>query len=206
MISAFINGFVLATALIIPIGPQNLLIFHQGAVQPTFKKSMPTIITSALADTLLIVVAVFGVSFALQAVPFLEPLLYLIGVGFLIIIGWTIWKSNSTTKTFQQKPYSGKKQVFLALSVSLFNPHAILDTIAVIGTYATHYHTRLETVSFAFACILVSWLAFFLLAHAGNRVKQWDKSDRLFTYIQKASAVTIWLLAFYFIYQAFLSR
>ncbi|MFS0786580.1 LysE family transporter [Shouchella sp. 1P09AA] len=205
MFSAFVNGFVLATALIIPLGPQNLLIFHQGAVQPTYKKSMPTIVTSALADTLLIVVSVCGISFALQAIPFLEPLLYLVGSGFLVVIGWAIWKTDSKPKTFQQSPYSGKKQVFLALSVSLFNPHAILDTIAVIGTYATHYNTRLEMLSFAFACILVSWLTFFLLAYLGKHLKQWKKSDWLFNSIHKVSAVTIWLLTLYFIYQAFLS-
>ncbi|WP_307724718.1 LysE/ArgO family amino acid transporter [Sporolactobacillus inulinus] len=58
-----------------------------------------------------------------------------------------------------------------ALSVSLLNPHALLDTIGVIGTNALNYSGS-EKWTFAAACASVSWLWFFGLAWCGRGVGQ----------------------------------
>ena len=49
-------------------------------------------------------------------------------------MGFVIWRSNPSNDIKQRKQHAIKKQILFAASVSLLNPHAILDTIGVIGT------------------------------------------------------------------------
>lgn len=83
------------------------------------------------------------------------------------------------------------KQIVFAMSVSLLNPHAILDTIGVIGTSSLSY-TGSEKVAFTTACITVSWLWFFGLALLGKAIGQFDSEGRLLKIINRVSAVIIW--------------
>ena len=53
-------------------------------------------------------------------------------------MGFVIWRSNPSNDVKQEK-YALKKQILFAASVSLLNPHAILDTIGVIGTNSIQY-------------------------------------------------------------------
>jgi L-lysine exporter family protein LysE/ArgO len=62
MLSVIIHASLLAFGLILLLGVQNVFIFNQGAIQPTFKKTLPAIITASLCDTLLISAAILGVS------------------------------------------------------------------------------------------------------------------------------------------------
>lgn len=89
-----------------------------------------------------------------------------------------------------------KKQVAFAMSVSLLNPHAILDTVGVIGTSSLKY-AGMDKWTFALACILVSWIWFFGLALAGRLTGHLDRSGRLLTVLNKASALIMWGTATY---------
>ena len=42
---------------------------------------------------------------------------------------------------------SAKKQIGFAISVSLLNPHAIMDTVGVIGTSASVYSVQKNSYS-----------------------------------------------------------
>jgi len=119
-------------------------------------------------------------------------------VCFLLFIGWVTWRSevceNDATKLGHDWPV--RRQIIFALSVSLLNPHAILDTIGVIGTSSLAYAGS-ERIAFTAACIFNSWLWFFMLAVAGKLigtigpVRQW---------LNRVSAVIIWLSAVYLVY------
>lgn len=95
-----------------------------------------------------------------------------------------------------------QKQILFALSVSLLNPHAILDTIGVIGTSSLSY-TGVDKVVFAGATILVSWIWFFGLAVAGKTVGQIDSSGKIMRIINKISAIIIWIVAAYIAFKLF---
>lgn len=69
-----------------------------------------------------------------------------VGSLFLLYMGYVIWKSKPTTNE-SNKALSIRQQVIFALSVSLLNPHAILDTVGVIGTSALKY-VEMEQVLF----------------------------------------------------------
>ena len=202
MIAALLHGIALAFGLILPLGAQNVFVFNQGASQPHFKKAIPVIITAALCDTLLILLAVLGVSVLVFAIPLLQTALFAAGLLFLLYMGWSIWKSTPTSSAPDATPLSSKKQILFAMTVSLLNPHAIMDTIGVIGTSSLNY-TGMDKIIFASATILVSWIWFFGIAIAGKTVGQIDASGRIMLIINKISAIIIWIVAAYIAYKLF---
>ncbi|EMA6343012.1 LysE/ArgO family amino acid transporter [Bacillus cytotoxicus] len=192
---AIIHGMILAFGLILPLGVQNVFVFSQGATQPRFIRALPATITAALCDTFLILLAVFGLSVIVLQFQWLRLSLMIIGILFLLYMGYVIWKSKPITNE-SNKALSIRQQVIFSLSVSLLNPHAILDTVGVIGTSALKY-AGTEQIFFAIACITVSWIWFFGLTLAGTVIKNLDSTGSLMNIFNKCSALFIWGTAVY---------
>lgn len=193
MLQPAVHGLLLALGLILPLGAQNVFVFNQGANHKSIYKSLPVIITAGLCDTLLILLAILGVSLILLSLPILQITIYCIGIVFLIYMAWSLWTSYQyQLQTY--KPMTAKKQIGFALSVSLLNPHAIMDTIGVIGTSAAIYE-GVEKVVFSIATVLVSWIWFFFLAIAGKIIGHVDKTGKYITVVNKCSAIIIIIVA-----------
>src|ERR1700678_1131481 len=105
MIHAFIYGFFLALGLILPLGVQNIFVFNQGATQRHFRNAMPSVITASLCDSLLIVMAILGVSLIVLTIPWLKSLIFSVGFFFLMYMGWVTWHSNPQQKISNVQPY-----------------------------------------------------------------------------------------------------
>nr|WP_315058707.1 LysE/ArgO family amino acid transporter [uncultured Lysinibacillus sp.] len=192
---AFLHGIILAFGLILPLSVQNVFVFSQGATQPSLLRALPAGVTAAICDTLLILLAVFGLSLIVLQFEWLRIALMTIGIIFLLYMGYSIWRSNpANTENSEALPI--KKQILFALSVSLLNPHAILDTIGVIGTSALKY-SGTEQIMFTVACVFISWLWFFGLTLTGASFKKLDGSGKLMRLFNKCSAVFIWATACY---------
>lgn len=198
----FIHGVILAFGLILPLGIQNIFIFNQGATQGSMVKALPAVVTAAICDTLLITLAVAGVSVVVLSVEGIEQIISFIGFFFLLYMGWVMWKSNPESSQSEIGKYTARRQIAFAASVSLLNPHAILDTIGVIGTSSIVYEGY-EKVVFALSSILVSWLWFLGLALAGRKLGQLANSSKLLKRLNQVSAFIIWGMALYMGYQAF---
>ncbi len=197
---AFIHGFVLALGLILPLGVQNVFIFNQGACQAKLSGTLPAVVTASACDTLLILLAVFGVSVAVLSFVWLKLALLGSGVVFLVYMGWVTWTSAAAVETAAgSENWPVRRQVLFALSVSLLNPHAILDTIGVIGTSSLAYGGS-ALAAFILACVLVSWLWFALLAIAGRAIRALDGSGDVLRLLNKASAVIMWLSGLYLLH------
>lgn len=197
MLEAMIHGVILAGGLILPLGVQNLYIFNQGANQPRLIRAMPSVLTAGICDNLLVILAVLGVSAAVLAFEWLEVIMLSAGILFLLYMGWQTWKSDQTRTQDPDKSYDGvRKQVLFAASVSLLNPHAIMDTIVVIGMNSLQY-AGAERAIFTLAVLLVSWLWFIGLCTAGSLMRRADKSGGGMRLLNKASAVMILGTAIY---------
>jgi len=197
MFEAIIHGFILAFGLILPLGVQNVFVFNQGATQARFLGALPVIITAAICDTLLISLAVLGVSVVVLDYDWLRMLLLFAGIIFLIYMGFVTWNSKPAMNEGESRiSFSPKKQVIFAMSVSLLNPHAILDTIGVIGTSSLAY-LGFEKLAFAITCILVSWLWFLGLGIVGRMSGRLDQSGRFLLILNKISAIVMWGTAVY---------
>lgn len=196
MVTAFLHGFILAFGLILPLGVQNVFVFNQGAREPSFLKTLPVIATAGLCDTTLIVIAVLGVSVVVFEIPWIVILVYLVGFVFLVIMGWRVWQDASEPKSNQVEG-GVFRQVMFALSASLLNPHALLDTIGVIGTVSLMYHGTAKW-GYTIACILVSWIWFISLAIAGRSLKTIDSNGFIIRLLNQISALIIWGVACFF--------
>ncbi|EHJ07923.1 LysE/ArgO family amino acid transporter [Staphylococcus simiae] len=193
MLTAIIHGLLLAIGLILPLGAQNVFIFNQGANQSKLRYAFPAIITAGLSDSLLIIIAVIGVSLILMSLPILQAVIYIIGLIFLCYMAWTLWFEKPHSNQDNQS-LSAIKQISFALSVSLLNPHAIMDTIGVIGTSAAAYEGN-DKIAFTLACIAVSWLWFILLALLGKFIGTFDKSGKLLIVVNRVSSIIIVIVA-----------
>lgn len=203
MLQPFIHGFILALGLILPLGVQNVFVFNQGALQRRFSKVLPVVVTASLCDTLLILLAVLGVSVLIITSFWMKMVLIGGGFIFLLYMGWTTWNSKlNNEKEETVHKFSFKNQVLFAASVSLFNPHAIMDTVGVIGTSSLKYQGE-EKVIFAFACILVSWIWFLGLSLFGRISGKLDKSGRFMLGLNKISALVMWGAAVYLVISFF---
>ncbi|NJH99369.1 amino acid transporter [Staphylococcus hyicus] len=193
MLQAVLHGFLLALGLILPLGAQNVFVFNQGANHKNWVRTLPVIVTAGLCDTLLILLAVLGVSLVLMSLPTLQLVIYIIGFIFLLYIAWSLWREKPASIE-KQTQMSAKKQIGFALSVSLLNPHAIMDTIGVIGTSAALY-TGSEKVIFTLATMTVSWVWFITLALLGRLVGHVDRTGKFIVILNKCSSVIIIFVA-----------
>lgn len=192
---AILHGIILALGLILPLGVQNVFVFSQGATQPNLLRALPATVTAALCDTFLIILSVFGLSIIVLQFEWLRLTLTIAGILFLVYIGYVIWRSKPTT-TEMNKALPIRQQIIFSLSVSLLNPHAILDIVGVIGTSALNY-VGTEQGLFIIACITVSWIWFLGLTLAGTVMKKIDGTGGLMTIFNKCSSLFIWGTAVY---------
>lgn len=192
---AILHGAILAIGLILPLGVQNVFLFTQGAMQPRLRNALPATITAALCDTLLILLAIFGLSLIILQFEWMRVGIMIAGVLFLIYMGYSIWKSEPATSA-KGKALSPKKQIVFAMSVSLLNPHAILDIVGVIGTSAMNY-IGLDLILFTISCITVSWIWFAGLTISGAIMKRSNNQHTLMSIFNKGSALFIWGTAIY---------
>ncbi|MEH7392254.1 LysE/ArgO family amino acid transporter [Bacillus sp. JJ1474] len=197
MLEPFIHGSILALGLILPLGVQNVFVFNQGALQPSFIRALPVVITASFCDAFLITVSVLGVSLLILSSFWIKTILLGAGLIFLIYMGWTTWnRKPSNEREDIAKKFPLKKQVLFAASVSLLNPHAIMDTVGVIGSSSLRYEGD-EKIVFAVSCILVSCVWFLGLALAGRITGKLDKSGSFMLTLNKVSALVIWGAAVY---------
>lgn len=196
MIEAVLHGVILAIGLILPLGAQNVFVFNQGALQPKLVRALPVVVTAAICDTILIVAAVSGVSLLILTFQWLETIMLAVGILFLLYIGISLWRSAPASMGAETERFSPKRQILFAASVSLLNPHAIIDTIGVIGSNALSYSGEAR-VAFTLTTIIISWCWFFGLALAGRVLGKLDTGGKFIGMLNKISAFVVWGVAIY---------
>ena len=116
LLETVLHGLILGFGLILPVGVQNVFVFNQGARGPSYLKALPVILTASVCDTILILLAVLGVSFVVLTFAWLQAALYGFGFLFLLYMGWVLWKSKPASVT-SQRENEPKKQILFAASV-----------------------------------------------------------------------------------------
>ena len=158
--AAFTGGLVLGLTLITPIGAQNAFVLNQGLLVGMPGVLVPAV-TAAACDTALILLGGAGASLLLGSVPLLRGALLVTGVAFLAVLGVRGLRARpqplgTGTRT------TGAAAARYAAGVSLLNPHAILDTVGVIGG-AVAAQPAASRLPFTAGTISASWLWFLLL-------------------------------------------
>lgn len=120
-----------------PIGPQNLFIMESG-LQSNMRLVTWVVGTSVVCDTALIVVGTGGIGALVNQFPLIRMGLLAAGVVFLGYIGVRTLLSHKVCSV--EEPLgtnaSTLRAARQAMAMSLLNPHAILDTVGIIGVAA----------------------------------------------------------------------
>ncbi|MCW5851301.1 MAG: amino acid transporter [Anaerolineae bacterium] len=164
------QGFGVSAALIIAIGAQNAFVLQQGLRRSYLFVSA---LTCALCDAVLISLGVGGFGAVIASTPWLTLLATWGGALFLLLYGWRSFRSamqsNSLSVQGELAALSLRATVLGLLAVSLLNPHALLDTVVLIGSVGAQYPAQ-QRAAFALGAMLASLTWFFSLAYGAARL------------------------------------
>lgn len=136
----YFNGVSLGFSLIMALGPQNMFLIKQGARKNHAGLSA---MLCFFCDLILVTGSVVGLGETIKAHPALQA--WMVGLGSLFLIYYAIKTLKCAfTKKIQSvdnhnKPLSRKQIVLLTLSFSLLNPHAIVDSLVIIGSSSSQF-------------------------------------------------------------------
>ncbi len=192
----FLTGLLLGLGLIIPIGPQNIMVINQG-LAVGWPKVLWAIIAASTCDSFLILVGAFGASRFIEEVPGLRPALLVFGALFLTFLGAQALRAarrdHDTQALAHNQQLSARRVLATTASVSLLNPHAILDTVGVIGA-AVASQSSSTRLAFASGTLCASWLWFSFLGIAASKLRR-VLNGRILQLIDLASGLVLLLFA-----------
>lgn len=165
-----LSGLVLGASLIIAIGAQNAFVLRQG-LRRRFVLAVASICT--LSDWTLMTLGAVGFGSLVAAFPLATHLAAWGGAAFLVVYGALSFRSAFTRQTLDAEaegtPEADSLQavVLITLAVSWLNPHALLDTVVLIGGLAGQY-MGWDRASFVTGTGLASVIWFFALAYGAR--------------------------------------
>jgi L-lysine exporter family protein LysE/ArgO len=159
----YIAGLILGLGLILPIGSQNVYVL-KSALRIGFPRSLIIGLAAACCDTLLIVIGALGASKALQAAPMLRPVLLLAGSALLLYMGVKALMAKAPDDSVELGEESLQKAVIATVSASLLNPHAIIDTVGVIGLSISSAGSGATFFGLGAVSASIVWFCFLTLA------------------------------------------
>jgi len=200
-LATFSAGFFLSISLIMAIGPQNAHLLRMGLKR---QHLWLTAGVCALADMVLIVTGVYGLTAMTVVAPWLRSVLLTAGVIFLLVYGllaakraWHgfVVRQLAETPAHTNEPGVSRTQAIVtALGFSVLNPHAWLDTTVLIGSASTAYEGEAQT-AFGLGAMVGSgiWFLVFgaLIMWLGRRLTL----DRIHHWIDAFVAVMMWGIA-----------
>lgn len=166
--SQYIQGVALSAGLIMAIGAQNVFVLTQGA-----RGHRPWLVAGVCTacDGLLIAAGVGGVGALAGGSPGISGLLALAGAAFLTVYGLRAFRSAATGASMGLSTDTAKPTlraiVLTALGVSLLNPHALLDTVVLIGGLSSRL-TPEGRLLFGLGAVTASACWFFALSLGGR--------------------------------------
>jgi L-lysine exporter family protein LysE/ArgO len=174
--AAFFTGLAIGLALIVPIGAQNVFVFGQG-VSLGMPRALWAVVGAGVCDTILIVLGAAGTSALLNSVPGLRPAMLVAGALFLIYLGVKSLRAKPTDFDEQAGVWSRGQVLRQTMAVSLLNPHAILDTVGVLGAAITAQAVGMR-LPFAVGAVVASWTWFLVLATAAHAMRRFLTKER----------------------------
>ena len=170
----FIQGFIIASTLIIAIGPQNLFVIQQG-----LKKSHIFIVCliCSVSDALLIVLGIFLSVYISNISEYILDIFKIIGSIWLILYGITKIKNSFRKKNIHLKDNFEKLSniVLITLTFTFLNPHVYLDTIILIGSISLNFNSK---ISFGTGVILSSFVFFFSLGYFSKYISRFINNNK----------------------------
>ncbi len=188
--TAFALGLMLGLALIVPLGVQSVFVLNQGLLLG-FPRAFVGVAAVCLCDTFLIVTGAVGAS-ALLALLGYRDLLTVAGGAYLLVMGLLMLRARPHHAEAEHDARSART-VFQALCVSVLNPHALLDTVGVLGG-AISSQAADGRILFAGGVVGASWVWYSALS-AGASVFKKRVTPSVRAWMQRVSGAIMLSLA-----------
>lgn len=201
----FLQGLGLGAGLIIAIGAQNAYVLRQG-----LKHEYPFAIAAvcSLSDALLIVLGGAGVGTLIASTPMLASGAAALGAAFLGVYGALAFKRAWIGEKLGQDdatatPRTLKSAILTALAFSLLNPHALLDTVVLLGSISGQ-HPWDQRVWFLAGAVTASFAWFYALAFAAGKLAPQFRKPTTWRVLDGIIGIVMWAIAASLVGGAFL--
>ncbi|MFA5960512.1 MAG: LysE family transporter [Tatlockia sp.] len=137
--SVYLSGLVLGLSLIMALGPQNVFLLRQGALR---KHAVLSAVICFVCDLILMYASVAGLQKVIALHPTFQAVITWFGVAFLLFYGINTFRQalRKQKKSIQAHKSPNRWQIVgLALGFSLLNPHAIIDSLVIIGSGSSQF-------------------------------------------------------------------
>ena len=198
---AYWQGLGLGAGLILAIGAQNAFVLAHGV---RGRNVLAVAGVCTLCDATLIAAGVLGLGQALAAHPLLSRGALWGGAAFLAWFGAGSLRAALGREALapgRDTPDSLGRAVAGALAVSLLNPHAVLDTVVLLGAASCAFPGA-GRVSFGAGAATASGLWFFSLALFGRALAPLFADPRAWRVLHALVALTVWTVALGLVRQA----
>ncbi len=188
----FVFGLLFGLATAFPVGIQSFVVMNQG-LRFGYPRVLTGIVTASLCDTLLIVAGAAGASALLADADERAPVL-LVGIAFLAVFGVLAFRAPPEEEAGEVESV-GRPLAMIAqtVGVSLFNPHAVLETVGVLGG-AIAAQSAENRIEFALGVIAASWV-WFVMVGLGASALQRRLTAPARLWMQRGSGVMMLALA-----------
>lgn len=196
---AVVNGFAVAIALIVAVGPQNALVLRLG-LKRLYAGRVATVCFVSIGS--LIVAGVAGAATLFSLNPMIEKVILWFSIIFIIGYGvWSFrsaWRGTALTETGEvptDQTTSAQTAVLTALAFCWLNPHAYLDTLVLIGGISTQYVDVLTRASFGAGAIAATGVWFYGLAYGASRIAPVFEDPKAWRVLDVAIGLIMWSIA-----------
>jgi L-lysine exporter family protein LysE/ArgO len=187
-----IKGYLLMLSAIVAIGPQNALLLRQAVRR---EQAWVTASIFLVGDVTMVLLGGFGIGRFLGRWPLAKLLLTALGALYILWFGVGIFRQMLHPKALAVNAASGENSVVLgALVVTFLNPHAIFDTIILVGATALQFQGGTKII-FMLGAILGSTTWFFGVAWAGQSLAPFLSRPDVWRVIDSAIVVIMFLMS-----------
>ena len=190
----YLNGLILGLSLIMALGPQNIFLIKQGARR---NHAILSTIVCFLCDLVLVCASVAGLHEVLLDHPTLQIWMIWLGAAFLFYYALKALRS-AFTKNKQRKEENthllSKAQIILfSFGFSLLNPHAIIDSMVIIGSGSSQFPDH--ELIFLAGVITANMLWFSSLAFTTRYFSEIISKDSIWQLIELFSGILMIFIA-----------
>lgn len=194
MIEAAVQGWLVATSLILAIGAQNAFVLRQGLRREHIGW---VVAICALSDAVLIAVGAAGFSAASQALPWLGDAMRWGGVAFLLAYGALRFRAalegGEALAPTEGQSTSLTKVLVTCLVLTWANPHVYLDTVALIGSISAQYAPY--QTAFAIGAMTGSLTFFSALGFGARALAPMFANPRAWVILELLIGLVMWAIA-----------
>ncbi|MDR3448701.1 MAG: LysE family transporter [Alphaproteobacteria bacterium] len=161
-----LKGLLLMASVIVAIGPQNAFLLRQAVRR---EQAWRVAAIFLFGDVTMVALGGFGIGHWLECWPLAKLLLTAAGAVYIFWFGFGVLRQMRQPKALTAGGKPAQGLIAGALAVTFLNPHAIFDTVVLIGTMALQFEGP-SKIAFMLGAMTASMLWFFGVAWAGQKL------------------------------------